>query len=101
MFKIGNYIFVEVPKESFNYELGLPYNNYLWYETGKLIKCNTYNWLKNKINLSEDTIKMKGFEKFVRERKAIAIPYLKPNTGIRYKIQRKVFNHIIIKINGK
>lgn len=86
MFKILNLIFVKVPESSSNYELGIPYNNYLWYETGRIINKKIYEIRK-------------PLSKCFRERKAMLIKHIEPNTAIRYHIIGKIFNYVIIKIN--
>ncbi len=105
VFKILNYIFVKIPKGSANYEFGLPYTNYLWYTTSRIIKGEERRDKFRKTNLNlpikfpEEYMENKGFFDDIRERKAFEIKYIKPNTGIRYKIKGKLFNYIIIKIN--
>lgn len=98
MVKIFNYIFVRVPEQSSNYELGIPYTNYLWYETGLMI-INKPPKQISKLFPKEYLIKQ-GFYGNIKERKAIPVKYiLFGNPKFRYHIIGKVFNYVIIKIN--
>lgn len=71
MIKIGKYIFVIVPLFSIDFDLGLPYNNNIWFH---IENNNMKIWIEVQI---------------------IECKYLKPNTGIRYKIKGK-FGIILI-----
>lgn len=100
-FKILNYIFVKVPKDSANYELSIPYNNYLWYTTSRIITGEERkgNFPFRLTKEGQELFQDKGFFDDIRERKAVTVKYIKPNTAIRYKIKGKLLNFVIIKIN--
>lgn len=94
MFKIFNYIFVKVPEGSSKYDLGIPYTNLLWYETGKVLKRDFSQYGKKITKYMMNKISDTYFE-----RCAIIVPHIKPDSGIKYHIIGKVFNYVIIKIN--